>query len=140
MRYCASCGSEYREGVTECADCGGKELLTADEMHARGKLLPHETDTRRFVKAGEAEDPLTAEQFSQALQAADISVFVRARRSGTVDTLTSGTTLPWWEMLVPEESLARAQQVLQQQQATIASNQADAARAAEEEEAEGEKH
>lgn len=139
MRYCGSCGEEYQDAVTECADCGGKELLTADEMRARGRIIHGETDTRRFVRAGTVEDPLSAEQCTSALEAAGISVFARARRAGSVDTLTSGSTLPWWEVLVPEEHLAKAQGILKDTLATIEANSADAARAAEEEEAEGEK-
>src|SRR4051794_2925773 len=78
MRYCANCSEEYEDGVKECADCGGKELVTADEMRAKGRPLPGEKDTRRFVRAGTAEDPLSAEQYSKALEAADIAVFARA--------------------------------------------------------------
>lgn len=139
VKYCANCGSEYVEGVTECADCGGKEFLTAQQMHAEGRALPGEKDTRRFVRAGTADDPLSAETFSRALEAADIPVFARARRAGAVDTLTSGTTLPWWEILVPEESLARAEQIISEEARRIEAGASDAARAAEEEEAESEK-
>lgn len=139
MKYCANCESEYQDNVTTCADCGGKELISAEEMRKRGKVLPGDTDTRRFVRAGTAEDPLSAEQFTRSLQAAGISVFARARRESAVDALTSGSTMPWWELLVPEESLDAARRLIDDERAKVEANAAEAGRAADEEEAEGEK-
>lgn len=58
MKYCARCGSEYQDSVNACADCPGNPLLvSAEEMRSRGLPLPHELDTRIFVRAGSAEDP-----------------------------------------------------------------------------------
>src|SRR5260370_23200920 len=92
MKYCTQCGSEYREGVTVCADCGGTELVTAEQMHQRGLLLPQELDERRFVVAGTADDPLTSERLEQVLQDSPIPVFPRARRGGIMeDSSTPGT-------------------------------------------------
>src|SRR5260370_12198290 len=87
MKYCTQCGSEYREGVTVCADCGGTELVTAEQMHQRGLLLPQELDERRFVVAGTADVPLTSERLEQVLQDPQIPVFPRARRGGQVGHL-----------------------------------------------------
>lgn len=138
MKYCANCGSEYQSEVAECSDCGGKEMLTAAQMKERGKLLPGEVDTRRFVRAGTVDDPLSAEQISRTLDEAGIPVFARARRASSVDTLTEGSTLPWWEILVPEEMVERAEKMIRENLAAIEANSADAQRAAEEEELEGE--
>ena len=137
MKYCTQCGSEYREGVTRCADCGGTELVTAAQMHQRGLLLPRELDERRFVVAGTAEDPLTSERFEQVLQNAQIPVFPRARRGGTVDNLSTPEA-PWWEILVPEELLAKAAELIRQERSRIESGAEEAGRAAEEEEQEEE--
>lgn len=139
MRYCAKCGSEYQDGVKECSDCGpGTEMLTAAEMKSRGKLLPGEVDTRRFARAGTVDDPMSADQVSRALDEAGIPVFARARRASSVDTLTSGSTLPWWEILVPEEMVARAEVLISEQLASIEHNAPEAKRQAELEELEGE--
>src|SRR5260370_1104580 len=111
MKYCTQCGSEYREGVTVCADCGGTELVTAEQMHQRGLLLPQELDERRFVVAGTADDPLTSERLEQGLQDAQIPVFPRARRGGAVDNLSTPVA-PWWGILVPGGHLATAGEVV----------------------------
>lgn len=139
MVYCTSCGTEYKDGTKVCTECESTELVTADEMRRRGLLLREERDTRRFLRAGTAEDPLAAERYSSVLTAAKIPVFVRPRRTGTVDALTCATPQPWWEILVPEEFCDRASALIVEEQEREESNAAEAARAAEEEELEGEK-
>jgi hypothetical protein len=112
-------------------------MITAAQMHQRGLLLPRELDERRFVVAGTAEDPLTSERLEQVLQNAQIPVFPRARRGGTVDNLSTPEA-PWWEILVPEDRLAKAAELIRQERARIESEAEEAGRAAEEEEKEGE--
>src|SRR5260370_25130564 len=137
MRYCSKCGSEYQDQVKVCADCGGTELIAAEEMRRRGKRLPHEADDRNFVRADTAEDPLRAEHFVAVLEQAQIPVLSRSHRS-VMDPITSPGG-PWWEILVPEEFLARATELLRQERAKEDAGADEAARAAEEEEAEQEK-
>lgn len=132
MRYCGECGGEYVDAVTECADCGGKEMVSAEELKARGIPNPSERDTRRFVSAGNAEDPLSSEQLVRVLEEDGIPVFARPRRGGSVDALTTPTH-PWWELLVPEEFVARAGELIAQEKARIEAGAEEAARAAEEE-------
>ncbi|MGA9521866.1 MAG: hypothetical protein WBV82_10395 [Myxococcaceae bacterium] len=138
MKYCTVCGSEYQDSVTTCADDGNTELVSAEEMHARGLPTVEERDTRRFVRAGTAEDPLTAERYTAVLSDRRIPVFARPRRSGTVDIVTSGAVHPWWEILVPEEFAEQAAAFLNQARAELDASSEDAARAAEEEERETE--
>lgn len=138
MKYCTQCSAEYLDGVTECADCGGKELVSADEMRQRGIRLPHELDTRKFVRAGQADDPLTSEQLVAVLEAAGIPVFARPRRSSPVDPLTTAAAGPWWEILVPEEHAARAASLIEETRRELESTAEEAAAAAEEEERETE--
>jgi hypothetical protein len=88
--------------------------------------------------AGTAEDPLTADRLVDALADEGIDGFANPRRGGSVDALTSPAN-PWWEIRVPEEWVARAQVILEKERANIESGAEDAARAAEEEEAEGER-
>lgn len=132
MKYCGDCGGEYVDTVTECADCGGKDMVSAQELKTRGIPNPSERDTRRFVSAGTAEDPLSSEQFVRVLEAENIPVFARPRRGGSVDALTTPTHA-WWEILVPEESVARAGELITQEKARIEAGAEEAARAAEEE-------
>jgi hypothetical protein len=139
MKYCTRCGSEYQEGVEQCADCpGNPRLVSAEQMRERGLPLPHELDERVFVRAGTAEDPLTVEAFVELLDEAEIPVFVRAGRSGVVDKLTTGNLLPWWEILVPEEQQERATRLLEQERAREDATTDEAVQAAEDEELEGE--
>jgi hypothetical protein len=138
MKYCMQCGSEYQEGVKECADCPGSALVDAEAMHQDHVPLPDERDTRKFVRALTAEDPLTAEDYVRLLELERIPVFARPRRTGTVDVLTTGTLEPWYEIMVGEEHLERAVQLLAQEKARLDSTADEAARAAEEEELETE--
>jgi hypothetical protein len=138
MKYCSQCGAEYQDAVSECADCRSATLVSAEEMRRRGLPLPGERDTRTFVRAGSAEDPLSAERFGQVLEEARIPVFTRPGRSSAVDALTSGVALPWWDLLVPEEHAARAAELLALERTRVEAGADEAARAAEDEEREGE--
>jgi hypothetical protein len=138
MKYCVNCGSEYQEHVKECADCPGSMLVDAQTMRDRGLPLPHERDTREFIRVGSAEDPLTAEDFVRLLESEQIPVFSRPRRAGTVDVLTTGNPHPWWEILVPEEHAQRATTLLEQEKARLEATADEASQAAEEEELESE--
>ncbi len=138
MKYCVECGSEYQDHVTECADCPGSQLVDTAEMRRRGLPLPHERDTREFVRVGTAEDPLSSEIFVRALEAEQIPVFSRPRRGGTVDVLTTGVPHPWWEILVPQEHAPRAAELLAQEKARLDATADEAAQAAEDEERETE--
>jgi hypothetical protein len=138
MKYCVDCGSEYQDHVTECADCSGSQLVEAAEMRRRGLPLPHERDTREFVRVGTAEDPLTSETFVRVLEAEQIPVFSRPRRGGTVDVLTTGISHPWWEILVPQEHMQRAAELLVQEKARLDASVDEASQAAEDEERETE--
>ncbi len=134
MKYCMQCGSEYQDGVKECADCPGSALVDAEAMRQRHIPLPGEGDTRKFVRAATAEDPLTAEDYVRLLETERIPVFSRPRRTGTVDVLTTGVLEPWWEIMVGEEYLERAIQLLSREKAELDATAEEAARAAEEEE------
>lgn len=133
MKYCTECGSEYENDVAVCADDGNRELVPAAVMKARGIPTEEERDTRRFVRAGTAEDPLSSERYTRVLTDAQIPVFARPRRAGTVDGITSGSVSPWYELLVPEEHLARATQVLTEARRELDADADENARAAEQE-------
>jgi hypothetical protein len=133
MRYCTACGSEYQDDVEVCADDGNTELVGADEMRSRGLPMVEERDNRTFVRAGTAEDPLTAERLTAILSESGIPVFARPRHAGTVDVVTSGVALPWWEMMVPEDQAQKAASLIEQAREELEASADEAARAAEEE-------
>ncbi|NOK11739.1 hypothetical protein [Corallococcus exercitus] len=139
MRYCARCGSEYQDSVVDCTDCPNHPpLVSAEEMRERGLPLPHELDQRRFVRAGIADDPVTAQVFVDVLEEHRIPLIVRPGRSGVVDELTTGNLLPWWELLVPDTAQARAAALLEEAKVQSLASADEAGRAAEEEELEDE--
>lgn len=138
MKYCMQCGSEYQEGVAECADCPGNVLVDAEAMRQRHIPLPGEGDTRKFVRAATAEDPFTAEDYVRLLEIQQIPVFIRPRRAGSVDMLTTGALEPWWEIMVGEEFLERAVGLIAREKQNLEETSAEAALAAEEEERETE--
>lgn len=131
MKYCTLCGSEYQDEVTACADDGSTQFATQEEVQRRGLPAGAQRDTRRFVRAGMAEDPLSSERFTQVLEAHHIPVFARPRSSGTVDSITDGIVAPWWEILVPEEHLAKASELIEAAKKEIDSEAEEAGRAAE---------
>jgi hypothetical protein len=137
MKYCSSCGSEYGDEVTACADCGGIQLITAEDTHRHDRAVSGHEDRRKFVRVGSAEDPLTSEHLTGVIQAAHIPVLARSHGS-VMDPITSPAG-PWWEILVPEEFAAKASELIDRERARMAAAADDAARAAEEEEAETER-
>ncbi|NOK21805.1 hypothetical protein [Corallococcus carmarthensis] len=140
MRYCARCGSEYQDSVVDCTDCPNHPpLVSAEEMRERGLPLPHELDQSRFVRAGIADDPVTAQIFADVLDENRIPLIVRPGRSGVVDELTTGNLMPWWELLVPDTSQARAAALLEEVKVQGLATADEAGRAAEEEELEDER-
>src|SRR5688572_20497525 len=132
MKYCGECGAEYVDTVTDCADCGGKEMVAIETLRERGIPVPNQSGTRRFVRAGIAEDPLSSEHFTRVMEEQRIPVFARPRRGGSVDAITTAA-LPWWEILVPEEFAARAEELITQEKARMEAGAEEAGKAAEEE-------
>ena len=130
-KYDKNRGEEHEKGGTE-----GANRTAPGAGHS-----PHSTeqDTRKFVRAGTAEDPFTAEDYVRVLEAERIPVFSRPRRTGTVDVITTGATSPWWEIMVPEEHVQRAASIITQEKSRLDSTADEAVRAAEEEERETEK-
>jgi hypothetical protein len=132
MAECPSCGTGVREGARVCATCGA-----VIGTNVEGGIKP-DADTRKFVVAGTAEDPLSADELVEAIEQAGIPVMARARRRGVVEPITSPSLHGWWEILVPEENSERATQIIDTELERLEAEAEEAARAAEEEEAESE--
>ena len=94
-------------------------------------------DPGDFVLAMSAEDQMQAELLVAACEEADIPAILQSSRSGAVGTIAS--PVDGFNILVPKRDLAKALPLLQERQAALESDPEGAARAAEEEEAAGEK-
>jgi hypothetical protein len=94
-------------------------------------------DPGDFVLALSAEDAMEAQLLVAACEEAEIPAILQSPRSGLVGNIAS--PVDGFNILVPKRDLARAQALLQERKAALEADPAGAARAAEEEEAEGEK-
>jgi hypothetical protein len=94
-------------------------------------------DPGDFVLVLSAEDALEAQLLVAACEEAEIPAILQSPRSGLVGNIAS--PVDGFNILVPKRDLARAQALLQERKAALEADPAGAARAAEEEEAEGEK-
>lgn len=130
MKYCTSCGAEYRDEATRCADCDHGELSSTPLHQASVTRIP--VTTERYVRAGTAEEPLMAERYEALLQQSGIPVLKRGDDTGAMSSATRGTH-GWWELLVPETHLARAVKLLEEERERLEASAEDNARAAEEE-------
>ena len=135
MRYCSRCGAECGD-ATCCPHCGDTHLVRSEEHAKHARAPSAEQDQEKFVRVGTAEDPLTSEHLTGVIQAAHIPVLLRSHGS-VMDPITSPGG-PWWEILVPEELAGKASELIERERSRMAAAAEDAARAAEEEEAEGE--
>jgi len=94
-------------------------------------------DPGDFVVAMAAEDQMEAQLLVAACEEADIPAILQSPRSGPVGTISS--PVDGFNILVPKRDLDRAIPLLQERKAALEADPDGAARAAEEEEAEGEK-
>lgn len=135
MRYCPSCLEEYQDSAQACADCGGKLLVTEEEIEKLPGLrrVREDEDTTRFVVAGAAEDLFEADAFTAAIGEAGIAVLANMKRSSPVDALTSSVQRSWWEILVPQEALEKATEIIGTRRSELKASEEDAEKAAEEE-------
>ncbi len=140
MKICPTCQSEYEDTSTACADDQTPLVDAAAWRAERQKAAERMAETTRFVQAAEAEDPFEAEAFTAAVDEANIPVLCRARKTGTVDVLMAAGSHAYWEILVPEDRLADAQQAIEARRAELDSEDGGAAPAAEDEEAAPEGH
>jgi len=97
-------------------------------------------ESERFVQVAQAEDPFTADALEAALRKAGMSVLRTDHPGGSgVEALGSGWALPWFELSVLEENVARARELVETERRRLAEDAPDAERAAEEEERESER-
>jgi Putative prokaryotic signal transducing protein len=94
------------------------------------------SDPGEFDLALAANDQMEAELLISACEEAGIPAILQSPRSGSVGTISS--PVDGFNILVPRRDLARARPLLQERREALEADPDGAARAAEEEEAEGE--
>src|SRR5947209_6526364 len=95
MAECPACGVVLRDAARICGACGA---VVGSNV---GATLKDDADTRKFVRAGEADDPLTADELVEIIEQAGIPVMARARRGGVVEPISSPSLHGWFDLLVP---------------------------------------
>ncbi|RPH71319.1 MAG: hypothetical protein EHM78_07920 [Myxococcaceae bacterium] len=96
-------------------------------------------ESERFVQVAQAEDPFTADALEAVLRKAGMAVLRTDHPGGSgVEALGSGWALPWFELSVLEEHVARARELVEAERLRLAEEAPEAERAAEEEERESE--
>jgi Putative prokaryotic signal transducing protein len=94
-------------------------------------------DPGDFVLAFQADDQMQAQLLVAACEEADIPAILQSPRSGLVGKISS--PVEGFNILVPKTELAKAQVLLEERMAALDADPEGAAKAAEDEEAAGEK-
>ncbi|HZJ56496.1 MAG TPA: DUF2007 domain-containing protein [Myxococcaceae bacterium] len=96
-------------------------------------------ESERFVQVAQAEDPFTADALEAVLRNAGMAVLRTDHPSGSgVEALGTGWALPWFELSVLEEHVARARALVEAERSRLAEMAPEAEQAAEDEERESE--
>lgn len=141
MPWCPKCGSEYRDGFTECASCGVKlvDKLTdeqkkqAEMEERRDMVLPE--GMSRPVAVFTAKNRLEAESIEDMLRDNDIPVFDRPAAFRQIQSYSGADARFGVELVVDASQTARARQLIDEMQIELSENELsedDLARLAEE--------
>ena len=141
MAWCPKCGSEYRDGFTECASCGVKlvDKLTdeqkkqAEMEERRDMVLPE--GMSRPVAVFTAKNRLEAESIEDMLRDNDIPVFDRPAAFRQTQSYSGADARFGVELVVDASQTARARQLIDEMQTELSENELsedDLARLAEE--------
>ena len=141
MPWCPKCGSEYRDGFTECASCGVKlvDKLTdeqkkqAEMEERRDMVLPE--GMGRPVAVFTAKNRLEAESIEDMLRDNDIPVFDRPAAFRQIQSYSGADARFGVELVVDASQTARARQLIDEMQTELSENELsedDLARLAEE--------
>ena len=141
MPWCPKCGSEYRDGFTECASCGVKlvDKLTdeqkkqAEMEERRDMVLPE--GMSRPVAVFTAQTRLEAESIEDMLRDNDIPVFDRPAAFRQIQSYSGADARFGVELVVDASQTARARQLIDEMQTELSENELsedDLARLAEE--------
>ena len=141
MPWCPKCGSEYRDGFTECASCGVKlvDKLTdeqkkqAEMEERRDMVLPEGMSLP--VAVFTAKNRLEAESIEDMLRDNAIPVFDRPAAFRQIQSYSGADARFGVELVVDASQTARARQLIDEMQTELSENELsedDLARLAEE--------
>ena len=128
MPWCPKCGSEYRDGFTECASCGVKlvDKLTdeqkkqAEMEERRDMVLPE--GMSRPVAVFTAKNRLEAESIEDMLRDNDIPVFDRPAAFRQIQSYSGADARFGVELVVDASQTARARQLIDEMQTELSEN------------------
>lgn len=129
MPWCPKCGSEYRDGFTECASCGVKlvDKLTdeqkkqAEMEERRDMVLPE--GMSRPVAVFTAKNRLEAESIEDMLRDKDIPVFDRPAAFRQIQSYSGADARFGVELVVDASQTARARQLIDEMQTELSENE-----------------
>lgn len=129
MPWCPKCGSEYRDGFTECASCGVKlvDKLTDEqkkqaEMEERREMVLPEGMSRP-VAVFTAKNRLEAESIEDMLRDNDIPVFDRPAAFRQIQSYSGADARFGVELVVDASQTARARQLIDEMQTELSENE-----------------
>ena len=129
MAWCPKCGSEYRDGFTECASCGVKlvDKLTDEqkkqaEMEERRDMVLSEGMSRP-VAVFTAKNRLEAESIEDMLRDNDIPVFDRPAAFRQIQSYSGADARFGVELVVDASQTARARQLIDEMQTELSENE-----------------
>lgn len=129
MPWCPKCGSEYRDGFTECASCGVKlvDKLTDEqkkqaEMEERRDMVLPEGMSRPVV-VFTAKNRLEAESIEDMLRDNDIPVFDRPAAFRQIQSYSGADARFGVELVVDASQTARARQLIDEMQTELSENE-----------------
>lgn len=109
MPWCPKCGSEYREGFTECADC--KVVLVETQPDS---LSTHPEAVSDPVVVYETSRKLDADMICEMLQNADIPAYPHVLSAlGEMTQIYTGMPLDGMQILVDRSQAEAAREILQ---------------------------
>ena len=129
MSWCPKCGSEYRDGFTECASCGVKlvDKLTDEqkkqaEMEERRDMVLPEGMSRPVV-VFTAKNRLEAESIEDMLRDNDIPVFDRPAAFRQIQSYSGADARFGVELVVDASQTARARLLIDEMQTELSENE-----------------
>lgn len=129
MPWCPKCGSEYRDGFTECTSCGVKlvDKLTdeqkkqAEMEERRDMVLPE--GMSRPVAVFTAKNRLEADSIEDMLRDNDIPVFDRPAAFRQIQSYSGADARFGVELVVDASQTARARQLIDEMQTELSENE-----------------